>query len=388
VREGIVMCGEDDGGAMLERVGRVRRTGERGDSACVDALGCVGGRERAERRNKPLRDDEHAGPLRDLAAVRPEDGWQVACRDRETDEVMDRKLQLGGVAGSHAPWERHTGQVALVLARRAQRLRLLARAAAQLDVEASARERNRERRAPRACADDCSAAQRRDPAEPLPLQHHARPDAVGDRLREVARGGVDPREGERAASADAHLTRADAPAAANVGGADHGDRDDGHAGLQRKAADAALGRTGRSGPHARALGEDQHAVAAREDRLRRLDHVPVGVTAINREGAKRIEDPALEAVAEQLLLGDVVDRPPHHRADHERIEEAAVVGREDHRAVGRDVLAPDPREAEVQMEERLQDPADQPVHDRVHAALACPPMQSLEIHSALRTLGA
>ena len=74
-----------------------------------------------------------------------------------------------------------------------------------------------------------------------------------------------------------------------------------------------LARAGRAGPHARALGEDQHAVAAREDRLGGVDHVLVGVAAVDREGAERVEQPRLQAVAEQLLLGDVVDRPPHHR---------------------------------------------------------------------------
>jgi hypothetical protein len=47
-----------------------------------------------------------------------------------------------------------------------------------------------------------------------------------------------------------------------------------------------------------------------------------------------------------------------------------VVGREDHRAVLGHVLAPDPREAEVEMEERLEDSAHEPVHERVDALVA------------------
>ena len=47
-----------------------------------------------------------------------------------------------------------------------------------------------------------------------------------------------------------------------------------------------------------------------------------------------------------------------------------MVGAEDDRAVRRHVLASDPRQAEVEVEERLQHRARQPVDDRVHAAHA------------------
>ena len=63
---------------------------------------------------------------------------------------------------------------------------------------------------------------------------------LGDGAGELRRGLGDVREAQRAPGADADLVRADAPAAADRLGADDGDRDDGRAGLQREAADAAL----------------------------------------------------------------------------------------------------------------------------------------------------
>src|SRR5437764_1052424 len=87
--------------------------------------------------------------------------------------------------------------------------------------------------------------------------------------------------GRLAADADAHLVRPDAPAAADRLRADDGDGDDGRARLQRQAADAALGTAERAGADPRALGEDQNGVAAVEDRLGGLDHVPVTAAAVD-----------------------------------------------------------------------------------------------------------
>ena len=79
------------------------------------------------------------------------------------------------------------------------------------------------------------------------------------------------------------------------------------------------------------------------------------------------------------LLGDVVDRPAVEHADDERVQERAVVGRDDHRPAGRDVLAADAAEPEVEVEERLQDRARDPVDDRVDAALARALVQAVEL---------
>jgi hypothetical protein len=60
-----------------------------------------------------------------------------------------------------------------------------------------------------------------------------------------------------------------------------------------------------------------------------------------------------------------------------------VVGRDDHGALGGDVLAPDPAQAEVDVEERLEHCAHQPVDERVDAALADAPVQYFVIHRTL-----
>ena len=129
---------------------------------------------------------------------------------------------------------------------------------------------------------------------------------------------------------------------------------DGRAGLERQAPDAALRPPQRPGPRARALGEDQHAVAALEDRARGGHRLLVGGAAIDRVGAQRGEQPRGRPVDEGLLLRHEVDRPRAIMRDDEGIQERAVVGGDDERALGRDVLAPDAAQAEVQVAERLQ----------------------------------
>ena len=144
-----------------------------------------------------------------------------------------------------------------------------------VDLQPGAAEHRADRGGPRAVADHRGAAERRQAAEPLPLQHHVGPDPVGDRGGELRRGVRDAREAQRAADPDAHLVRADEDALAHALGADdrHGHHRD--AGLEREPPDAALGAPERAGPDPRPLGEHEHGVAAREDRLRRLEEVLV-----------------------------------------------------------------------------------------------------------------
>jgi hypothetical protein len=75
---------------------------------------------------------------------------------------------------------------------------------------------------------------------------------------------------------------------------------------------------------------------------------------------------------EQLGLGHVVEGalPRKARADHERVEEAPVVRRDDQRSLHAGVLAADPREAEPREEERLQDQAGEDVQGPVDPVLA------------------
>ena len=200
-------------------------------------------------------------------------------------------LELGGAHHRDVLGQLDAVQVALVAAQPDQRLGLLAGAAAEVDLEAGAGEHDRDRGAPRAGADDGGAAQRRQAAEPLPLEHHVGPDAVGDGGGELRRGVLDLREGERAADADADLVRADAPPLADRLGADDRHGDDGRAGLQREPADAAARAPERARADARALGEDQHRVTALEDRARGLEHVAVALAAADGEGAERVQEP-------------------------------------------------------------------------------------------------
>ena len=92
-----------------------------------------------------------------------------------------------------------------------------------------------------------------------------------------------------------------------------------------------LGAPSAAGARARALGEDHDDVAALED--------PRAVSIASRSPLPRstgnapseLSHQARIAVREQLALGDEVHRPAHERADHERIEERAVVGGDDDR---------------------------------------------------------
>ena len=89
-----VARGDHDGRAVLDRLARVRGAGERRDRARPDALGHEGGRRRAERRDEPLRRDEHrravAHPRADLA----DRGRQARARHGEHDEVDAGELDL------------------------------------------------------------------------------------------------------------------------------------------------------------------------------------------------------------------------------------------------------------------------------------------------------
>ena len=129
-------------------------------------------------------------------------------------------------------------------------------------------------------------ARRSHAAEPGPLQADAGPDALGDRGGVHGRGVLDGREQKRGTDAQADRARTDAPAPADLLGADHRDRRDGRAGLQRQAPDAAPGRAERAGAHAGALGEDHDAVSAREDRAGRVHRLLIAGAA-DRPGRRR-----------------------------------------------------------------------------------------------------
>ena len=115
-REGAVGRGEHERGAAVERGGRVGGAAERADGPAGDALGDVGGRQRAERRDEALRAHEHAAARGDLAAVGGDGAGQLGRRDGEDDEVVARELELGGAQDVHVLRQLDPVEVALVAA--------------------------------------------------------------------------------------------------------------------------------------------------------------------------------------------------------------------------------------------------------------------------------
>ena len=188
---------------------------------------------------------------------------------------------------------------------------------------------------------------------------------VVDRRRERRRGILGLREGHRAPGPHPHLTRADLPAVTDVLGAVNGHRQHRRAGLEREPADPAVRDRERAAADPRPLGEDAERAAALEDPPGGLERLRVGLAAADRIGAEPAQDPALPGRLEQLDLGDVVHRPPprEHRPEHERVEEAAVVGDDDQAALDAGVLASEALEPEPDQEGGLEeDPGDDVEH--------------------------
>jgi hypothetical protein len=227
-------------------------------------------------------------------------------------------------------------------------VRLLVGAGAELDLEPAAREQDGDRGAPAPRPDHRGLAQRRQAAEPLPLQLDVRPDALGYRRGERGRRPLGAREGQRLARPQLHLARPDPPAAADLVGSVDGDWEDRRAGLEREPPDAALRSPEGARANPGALGEDDHRAAPVDDQSRRLHRGLVRLPAPDREGAEPREQPADPAALEQLDLGEELHSTPpwQQRADHERVEEAAVVGGDDHPALHPRVLAADALEPE------------------------------------------
>src|SRR5439155_12977949 len=111
-------------------------------------------------------------------------------------------------------------------------------------------------------------------------------------------------------------------------------------GLEREAADAALGPAQPAITDASALRKDHERAATLQDAATGGHRLLVGLAALDRECTEAIEDPALPALVEQFLLRHEADRSADAAADQERVEEAAVVRREDDGPLLGNVLAP------------------------------------------------
>ena len=112
-----------------------------------------------------------------------------------------------------------------------------------------------------------------------------------------------------------------------------------------------------------ALGVDGEHAAALQDRGGRVERPLRGVAAAAVHGdlPGGPEEPGRLPAVEVLGLGHIGDPAPDHEREEERVAERLVVGGQDHRPVGGDVLAPLDPDAPQQVEER----ADDRLHDPV-----------------------
>ena len=354
-RRSASLRGEHDRGAELDRLARVRGTGERGHRARPHALGDVGGRRGAERRHEALRGHQHGGAVAHARADLADGGGQARARHGEHHEVHAGELDLGhGLHVDGAVELRARAGSACSRASARSALGLGAGAAAELHLRRPAR------------ASTIAAAV---PIEPAPTTA-------------AVRSGGRPPSHSHWSSTHGQMRSVTSPARNGEGSSTRGKVSGGpqrmctFTGLIRQPLRACsefvtaigttglplwsarrptprLGRAERAGADAGALGEDHDGLAALEQRAGGVHRLLVGRAALDREGAEAVEDPAEQRVLEQLLLGHEVDRPAEAAADRERVEEAAVVRREDHAAV-RDVLGAEPPEAEVDEDRRLQ----------------------------------
>ena len=173
-------------------------------------------------------------------------------------------------------------------------------------------------------------------------------------LASAGDGSLGAREGESASEADLDLLRADLPAPPDLLGSMDGHRQDGRPRLEREAPESALRASERARPVPGSLREDADSAAPLQHPPRGDQGLLVRLASADGIGAEPVEDPALPAPLEELDLRHVVEGPPERErgADHERVEEAAVVGGDDQRPLDLPVLAADPRQPEVDEEER------------------------------------
>ena len=275
----------------------VRRSAERGDRASTDPLGDVFGRQRRHRRDHPLAQQQDRGALADAIADRADGLREGGRRNRQADQVDAGQLDVRRPLDGERVGELDPGQVLLVGPGVIHLLRPLRGARPELDIEPATGEQHRHGRAPASSPDHRRLAQRRQPAQPLPLQLDHRPDAGADRVGE-RRGGSSVR-GKVSARPARTLTfrgrivqprrtcsvpwTATGSTAAPVSRA--------------RRPKPRFGPAQRAGPDAGPLREDADGAAA-------LQHVPRGdqgllvrLAAAHGIGAEPVQDPALPAAA-------------------------------------------------------------------------------------------
>ena len=249
------------------------------------------------------------------------------------------------------------GQVVVVLALGADLGGLLLGAGAELDVEPAASEQHGHRGAPAPGADHRGLAQRRQPAEPLPLELDVRPDPAGDgrgerRATDARSAGTSSGCPTRSFTLRGRIRQPRRTCSTAV----HRDRDDRGAGLQRQPSDAAPRRperaaTGCGCPRGRCTTVPPRSrttpavsIAISSDCPRRIGNAPT---------RERIHPCQRRSKSSTLATYCIGRRHGRSRADHEGVEEAAVVGGDDQPALDApEVLAAGPGEAEPDQERR------------------------------------
>ena len=201
----VVVRGEDHGRAALDRLGCVRRAAQEGHGPSRHARGHVRGGTRGERLDQALGQHEHRAAVADASAESGHDLGKLTRGHGQHHEVDPAELDLRDRRDPQLRRQLDPGQVVGVGALLADALGLIRTAAPELNVKAGPRQQGREGGAHRPGADDGRGAQRRQAAEPLPLELDARPDPLADLGRETLRRLVHAGEGERTPAAHADL---------------------------------------------------------------------------------------------------------------------------------------------------------------------------------------
>ena len=383
--EALVQRGQDDRRPVLEHGGGVRRAAEHRHRPRVAALGREGRGQGAQRRDQTLGDDHHA----DRLEMRPP--WAASTPGSALAGTARQTMSWPSGCSSAARMTRmlsgsvHPGEVALVLARSSE-LRSPARGSGSRDRPRARRGRaSRPGSCPRRPAP--ITATRRTGGSPPSHSHWS---ITHGQIRSVtaAASGLDGSCDDAGSAAGARPAAAPCGDGSAIRGGSPRCRapPSGRPGTPVSRASRPTPRLGVPSAPGRTRvpsGKISTMSPAGEDRLGGIDHVGIAGPPVDGEGTQRVEDPRLPGTAEELLLGHVVHRPARHAGDHERIQEAAVVGGDDHRPALGDVLEPDPGHPEVDPEERLEGEPDKPVDDRVGAVLAGALVKAIVIHRTL-----
>src|SRR5205085_8635719 len=123
------------------------------------------------------------------------------------------------------------------------------------------------------------------------------------------------------------------------------------------------------------LGKDHQGVARAEQPHGLARGARVAPLDVDGKGAEEADEGAETGDLEEPAPGHVMNGPTDRDGDEGRIGEGLVVGRDDERARGRDVLRAVELEAEVETTEAVEAGAEHVEDGRAHAkSVACAPV--------------